>query len=381
MSFKVSDELPFFWRLRGQEETEYYPARLPFEFSVDEFGLIQQPASSDLDVVLEAVYRLDSNIGYLQEHYTIANDYKTDFLNFLEDHLVKLGLDNSAVKALEIGCGEGLLIRSLQKLGLQVLGVDPSPIAKRASEKYGFDLYPEFFIAEAFEGQNYDLIYHVDILEHLRDPLLFLRSNAQALSQSGFLIVSVPDASDVYKGDISAAMHQHLSYFDEGSLRSILQRAGFEVLTIVRAGYGGSLYAVAKLGNNTASEPESALPRTDFLSISNAFESSISRVSSSLDWSKKIGLYVPTRAIPYISTIYPYAFEKQSGIRYFDDTRHWLGKFIDGTDIPIEPGVALMDEPVDNLVIFSNTFGELIREKLRSYGYTGEINLLKEIIW
>jgi 2-polyprenyl-3-methyl-5-hydroxy-6-metoxy-1,4-benzoquinol methylase len=341
------------------------PDRLDFSFDYDaRFNLLIQRRDTRILEYLSSVYRADANIGYLQEGYDIAKPYASDFMNFLDRVLTA---HPSVQSALEIGCGGCMVLHELQKRGLRVLGVDPGPLALRSGKKWDIPIVSDVFPSTRIQ-ERYDLILHTDVLEHVVDPLAFLRSQRDALTDDGLLLISIPDCTEsIQRGDISLVLHQHLNYFDAESLAAIVAGAGFEVLEIEVAGYGGSLYCLARkasrLGDGTCDPKPGAERKYErFLTETDtAIEKFRTFCAECLrDPDNALGFYVPLRAIPYLATV-----DRADGFRLFDDTDHWHHRSFDGLPIPVENMADLSQRPVSHLVIMSLTFADAIRRKVR----------------
>ena len=101
-------------------------------------------------------------------------------------------------------------------------------------------------------NKDYDLVFFSDVLEHIFEPIEFLNSLRETLKENSTVIIAVPDAtSENMTGDYSMLMHQHISYFTEQTLFNTLIESGLEAVSIEKAGYGGSLYAIAKVKKDT----------------------------------------------------------------------------------------------------------------------------------
>ena len=73
------------------------------------------------------------------------------------------------------------------------------------------------------------MIFHVDVLEHIPDPLLLLKEHYKNLNYGGYIIVNVPDSTDaVSLGDISMASHQHLNNFTKTLYKTLLKNLVFK---------------------------------------------------------------------------------------------------------------------------------------------------------
>jgi len=118
-------------------------------------------------------------------------------LNFITDTL-KQNLPQGSV-VLDVGCGNGVISRSLGQLGYNVLGID---VSDKAIEKANqLNIYPHvsFKVISAeqlvAEGKKYDAIICSEVLEHLNKPELLLKTLYESMSDEGFLIVTVPNGN------------------------------------------------------------------------------------------------------------------------------------------------------------------------------------------
>lgn len=345
--------LPFYWRMRSRlDEPNVAPDRLPFAFAErGDLGLLVQRPSAAVTDALDRVYRADANIGYLQDGNPLAAGYGRDLLAFVTRHLA----GRKGVVA-EIGCGGCYMLEALAQAGHRVVGIDPSPVAARAGATKGVAVVQTFFPNPDFTDR-YDVILHMNVLEHVADPVGFLRAHLANLEPEGLVLVGVPDCTEnIRRGDLSMAMHEHLSYFADRSLGAVAEAAGFRVVEIAPSGHGGSLYAALTpgAGRDHAPGPGSVLD-----AFGRRAEGVLGRLRDFASQPGSLGFYVPLRALPYIA-----ALDLGTGIRLFDDAAHWHGCYFDGLDVPIENRADLLARPVDKLVIASLTFGRQIAAKL-----------------
>src|SRR5881392_2613439 len=142
-------------------------------------------------------------------------------MRFLERCIAERGIG----RALEIGCGGCLMLAALGARGIDVAGIDPSPVAAEAGRRKGVPVIESFF-PPALNLEPVDLVLHSDVLEHVEDPVAFLRSHHTFLTAQGCVAVAVPDSTEsVALVDLSMLMHQHVNYFTQGSLRRVVENA------------------------------------------------------------------------------------------------------------------------------------------------------------
>lgn len=377
------ENLPFYWRLAQKYEKANNPVKdaYPFIFAYDQTnGLLIQKRNADVLHALDVIYTKDSNIGYLQDANEIAKPYGIDFISYVDQAISQ---NRNVEKILEVGCGGCIVLDYLKKKGLQVVGIDSSPFAAVEGKKKDIDVITDFF-PSANVTEKFDLIYHVDVLEHINNPIAFLSSHHDNLCEDGFVIVNVPDATEsIDIGDISMAMHQHLNYFTEKSLRNTLQQAGFEVVDINKSRYGGSLYGIGRrLGKNKRHiKPDEVKNNAEygtFLARANHVIKEFGAVSNAwlANESNKVGFYVPLRALPYLAI-----HNIHENFRFFDDTHHWHNKEFDGVNVKIENFSDLKKKPVTHMLVMSLTFGGVIKKKLiDEFGGAMEVVTLSELV-
>jgi 2-polyprenyl-3-methyl-5-hydroxy-6-metoxy-1,4-benzoquinol methylase len=377
------ENLPFYWRLAQKHEKKNNPVKdtYPFFFAYDQTNdLLIQKRNPEVLQALEVIYTQDSNIGYLQDTNEIAKPYGKDFINYIDQ---AINQNPNIQKILEVGCGGCVVLEHLKKKGLNVSGIDSSSFAAVEGKKKGIDVITDFF-PSAKVTEKFDLIYHVDVLEHINDPIAFLSRHHDNLHENGLVVVNVPDATESIEiGDISMAMHQHLNYFTEKSLRNTLQNAGFEVVAINKAGYGGSLYGIGRRPSNTESHITSAPLEDDteygaFLAKANHVIKKFGEISN--NWlsqkNNTVGYYIPLRTLPYIAI-----HNIHENFRFFDDTHHWHHREFDGINVKIENFSDLKEKPVSHMLVMSLTFGDIIKKKLISeFGNSMEVVTLSELV-
>jgi 2-polyprenyl-6-hydroxyphenyl methylase / 3-demethylubiquinone-9 3-methyltransferase len=97
-------------------------------------------------------------------------------------------------KALEVGCGGGILCEELAGLGLEVTGIDPSEqsihCAIKHAEKSG--LYLNYQVSEGeympFNEKCFDIVFCCDVLEHVRNLTQVISEISRVLKPGGMVI-------------------------------------------------------------------------------------------------------------------------------------------------------------------------------------------------
>lgn len=165
-----------------------------------------------------------------------------------------LGLaDLSGVRSfLDVGCNYGFALDLGRFLyGWQVVGVEPSLAGSRGAAELGLDIRNEYLTADSQVGENYDLIFASEVVEHVTDPLGFLRAIAARLSPTGQAVLTTPAADYLERAnpeaEVLAAISPgyHVFLASASGLEQLLRRAGFRSVRVEQE--RGSLRAVASL--------------------------------------------------------------------------------------------------------------------------------------
>lgn len=355
--------LPLYWRTTDHAHAPLppgIPARADFEFAFDgDLGLIRQRVSPTMAETLNNVYRAEANVGYLQVGQSLADGYGRDLWAFIAKALPLLGTNR---KVLEIGCGGCYILDLFVKANYDAIGIDPSPIAVRTAAQLGFQVIEGFFPHPKAEGP-FGLILHSDVLEHMDDPVRFLRLQRERLAPGGMIIAAVPDCTTSNAaGDLSMIIHQHINFFDRESLAATFRAAGLVPIAIERSNYGGSLYCLAQRSDQPI--PRNATPTATvyerFCDQAQAVSSRFAAiVTTALAQGRRVGCYVPLRAFPYLAI---------SGhldqVRLFDDSAEMAYRYFDGVPRQVETFTELTADPPDLTLVMSYTFGHKIRDKI-----------------
>jgi SAM-dependent methyltransferase len=138
------------------------------------------------------------------------------------------------LRVLDIGAGSSFLgdefavwaLRTMNT-GIHYCAVEPDDqIAMRASERlraHEIECQVVRSIDEA--GDGFDLIFLNHVLEHVHDPITFLKDVKSRLSKSGQVYIEVPHRDDRFKLDV----FPHVLFFSATALRQVAGRAGLTV--------------------------------------------------------------------------------------------------------------------------------------------------------
>jgi 2-polyprenyl-6-hydroxyphenyl methylase/3-demethylubiquinone-9 3-methyltransferase len=100
-------------------------------------------------------------------------------------------------RLLDVGCGNGSLAREFSRQGHRVTGVDLSrggiEIARRSVPEGRFEvLGADRDLLANLDEAPFDMVYSIEVIEHLYDPMSFLEGCLLALRPGGMFLCSTP---------------------------------------------------------------------------------------------------------------------------------------------------------------------------------------------
>lgn len=146
-------------------------------------------------------------------------------------------------RALDVGCGAGLLCEPLARLGAEVTGVDAAEenVAAAKAHAAGSGLAIDYRAGEictlGFSG--FDLVTAMEVIEHVADKPAFLAALASALAEDGLMVLSTPNRTPQSRllmvegaerlGAIPRGTHHWADFVTPDELRDLLAEQGLEM--------------------------------------------------------------------------------------------------------------------------------------------------------
>jgi 4-hydroxybenzoate polyprenyltransferase/SAM-dependent methyltransferase len=145
-----------------------------------------------------------------------------------------------ARSALDVGAASGLLVAEAVRQGFEAIGVEPSrKLAAEARERHGVEVLAGVLPHPALAGRRFDVIFLVDVIEHVADPAAIVRQCRAHLADDGVLLVVTPDAGSVAARALGSRWWHyrlaHVGYFERRSLDMLLRAEGLTVRRRKRA--------------------------------------------------------------------------------------------------------------------------------------------------
>ena len=143
-------------------------------------------------------------------------------------------------RALDVGCGAGLLCEPLARLGAEVTGVDAAAenIVVAQAHAAGSGLEIEYHHGEigALGLAGFDLVTSMEVLEHVADKAAFVTALAGTLGPDGLMVLSTPNRTAASRlllvggaeaiGLVPKGTHHWDDFITPDELRELLDGAG-----------------------------------------------------------------------------------------------------------------------------------------------------------
>lgn len=143
---------------------------------------------------------------------------------------------------LEVGCGYGFLLDEAKPYFDYRAGIDFSGAVESARERA--DRVYQGDLDAIPDGERFDCIILVSVIEHVHQPVEFLRKLRARLRPSGKVVVATPDVDSIFRRLLGRrwpafqVIPEHVAFYNRATLSALMAKAGFSStlpLTFVRA--------------------------------------------------------------------------------------------------------------------------------------------------
>lgn len=163
---------------------------------------------------------------------------KSKFINWLNgnDNQSHLYIKKCS-KVLDVGCGDCSSLMEIKKLGGVPFGLDPNPYSKKIANNLGLNVKQGFIYNNIFRKEKFDFVTASQVIEHERDPMLFLETSKKLLKNKGKIILSFPNVDSIYrkifgKRWINWHVPYHVNFFNKESFKMLSKKSGLNILKI-----------------------------------------------------------------------------------------------------------------------------------------------------
>lgn len=204
------------------------------------YSVIEKPNTKELEEYYNKKYYQSAQGSY---ELNYSDEEITFFLNKINEkvHVIsKFKKVQPGINVIDIGCGEGWVLRYFNQLNIESMGLDYSSYGV---EKFNCDYLNSVLVGDVYknvdnlisQGKQFDIVWLDNVLEHVVDPLDLLYKCKNIMKPDGILMVEVPNDFSVLQkyllenGHIDneywVAYPDHLSYFNKEGLIELAKEA------------------------------------------------------------------------------------------------------------------------------------------------------------
>ncbi len=185
----------------------------------------------------EAYYRgvgFDEHVNYVAEILEDSPKKRGESESILANvrQLVELA---PTASWLDVGCGMGYLMQYLKGQGIQVEGVEFSPQACQSLRERGLEVFEGVITDLVLDAkqESYDIITAIEVVEHLSDPMQFLKRVYTFLKPGGLFYFTTGNVDDVRHEGVNWGYflpEGHTYYFSPKTMNTYFCKIGFDLL-------------------------------------------------------------------------------------------------------------------------------------------------------
>jgi SAM-dependent methyltransferase len=166
--------------------------------------------------------------GYADASYTAQESALRATFKRLLHNLARRGLTGGDL--LEIGCGYGYLLDEAHSFFPRRAGTEFSPQGAEIARETGAEVFVGG-VEQIPPDARFDCIIATQVIEHIYEPLSFVKQLAGRTKPGGHIILATPDIGGVLRKLMrrrwpSFKVPEHVLYFDYWTLSSLMYRAG-----------------------------------------------------------------------------------------------------------------------------------------------------------
>jgi SAM-dependent methyltransferase len=131
---------------------------------------------------------------------------------------------------LEVGCGYGFLLDEAKPYFDSRVGIDLSTAVDRAAGRADRVYRGDLDTLPA--GERFDCIILVSVIEHVHNPVEYLRTIRERLRPGGKVVVATPNVDSVFRRLLGPrwpgfqVIPEHVSFYNGPTLSALMKRAG-----------------------------------------------------------------------------------------------------------------------------------------------------------
>jgi len=192
------------------------------------YALVKRCKNRSCNHLFSEIHFVDQGVMEYSEEADFSKFYKRN--NSFVDYLISRSYLPAKAKVLDLGSGTGHIAKTFLDRGFDLTCIELSESARKILGSMGLKNYPD--LSKIPNGQLYDAILMVEVIEHITLPVEFLSEARNFLAPGGFMFLSTPCSSGlkaIFNREQSQAFSvpEHIHFFNSESLERCLHSSGF----------------------------------------------------------------------------------------------------------------------------------------------------------
>jgi len=216
-----------------------------FKVSTNKLGfkfINPTPSKKQLDKFYFNKY-FKKTITYKDKFKKIENSYYHS-ISLVQIFMLKNKIKNLSKKnLLDLGAGQGTFLLNVQNFFKTSLGIDYSfeNLSSESKSKINFiSMSPENFIKKNLK--KYDIITLNNVLEHVSNPIKFMKTLKKNIKKNTYIMVVVPNDFSYLQQETNKRVRkknywllppEHLNYFNKENFKNFSNKIGFNVVDAI----------------------------------------------------------------------------------------------------------------------------------------------------
>lgn len=306
-------------------------------------------------------------------------------------HFLETELTGDDPFIVELGCNDGVMLRSVAEAGVRHLGMEPSNSVAEVARANGVRVSTEFFDEESAarireaDGKA-DVIFAANTVCHIPYIGSVLRGVDALLKPGGIFTFEDPYLGDVLrKTSFDQIYDEHFFIFSATSVQAMARQHGLELVDVERLTvHGGEVrYTLARKGERRPTAAVAAIlaeeqaGRYADLETLNAFATKVNTIKKDMislltDLREQGKTVVGYGATAKSATVTNFCGIGPDLVEYVcDSTPAKQGRLSPGTHIPVRESAAFSDPYPDYALLFAWNHAEEIMAKEREFRAAG----------
>ncbi|CAI6081306.1 Ubiquinone biosynthesis O-methyltransferase, mitochondrial [Paenibacillus sp. JJ-100] len=271
------------------------------------------------------------------------------------ERLIKIA--PSLNKFLDIGCGMGHYLDLASPYFAEIHGIEPSKFVMSIASDKGYFIKNDYFHEGVYPNTRFDVITIIEVLEHLENPLGFIKDAANLLNENGILLVEVPNGQRIFEKRLyNNLCTDHIQYFSISSLTILARRAGLSIVCAQESSDPNLLEIFMR--------KVSAVDET----FTNKRKKSLDKIRTRISLNKKVGAWGAGAE----SSCFLAMLDGNIDIScIFDNDEKKQGHYIGAIPI-LKPENDVISE-YEQIILFANSHKSQIEDQLSKMGFSGEL--------